>query len=99
MDARISPAEYRWRLEPYPRNLAAAVRYSNPFHRAEEGRCALLTKTILGMVIHQTDGLHKGIANCRTHKLEAACQQVTAQRIRFRSPRRHLAEGLPLVYA
>src|ERR1700726_970595 len=38
-------------------------------HLARNHLCA---ETVGRMIVHQSNGLHKGVANCGTHKLEAA---------------------------
>ncbi len=49
------------------------------------------------MVVHHAHGLHKRVADGRSHKIEASSLQRSTQSIRLRSPRRDLMLPLPRI--
>jgi hypothetical protein len=57
-----------------------------------------VAEAIDGMVIHETDGLHEGIADRRSNELEVAAEQIATQRVGFRGARRDLCERAPAIH-
>src|ERR1700694_4274622 len=51
------------------------------------------------MVIHQSGGLHEGVADGRADEVEAALFQILAHRVRFRSARRNSLPQPPRVHS
>jgi hypothetical protein len=51
------------------------------------------------VIVYQTDSLHEGVTDCRSHELEASLLQVAAQGIGFCGMRGDLVGRSPTIYS
>src|SRR3954447_25768479 len=55
---------------------------------------SLLPEAVRRVIIHHADRLHEGIADGRADELEAALEEILAQRVRLRGFCRHCPAGV-----